>query len=160
MPAASWAVPFVHWRNAIGRFSAPISAGSHAFRVLKSGGARGLRFSKVVSYGNALDLNEADFLDYFAEDPDTEIIAAYKKAMAAGLYDEVLTYTGKKARAYAATNEKEYFAEGTEASTAYLEAIHPDTKPGRKEQIRQELLEYCAHDTLAMVLLAEYFSQH
>jgi hypothetical protein len=51
-------------------------------------------------------------------------------------------------------------AEGTEASTAYLEAIHPDTKPGRKEQIRQELLEYCAHDTLAMVLLAEYFSQH
>jgi acyl-CoA synthetase (NDP forming) len=48
----------------------------HAFGC-SSGGARGLRFSKVVSYGNALDLNEADFLDYFAEDPDTDIIAAY-----------------------------------------------------------------------------------
>ena len=59
-------------------------SGSHAFRVLKSGGARGLRFSKVVSYGNALDLNEADFLDYFAEDPDTEIIAAYIEGVKEG----------------------------------------------------------------------------
>jgi acyl-CoA synthetase (NDP forming) len=52
-------------------------SGSHAFRVVGRGGSRGLRFSKVVSYGNALDLNEANFLDYFAEDPETEIIAAY-----------------------------------------------------------------------------------
>ncbi len=59
-------------------------SGSHAFRVLKRGGARGLRFSKVVSYGNALDLNEADFLDYFAEDPDTEIIAAYIEGVKEG----------------------------------------------------------------------------
>ncbi len=59
-------------------------SGSHAFRVLKSGGARGLRFSKVVSYGNALDLNEADFLDFFAEDPDTDIIAAYIEGVKEG----------------------------------------------------------------------------
>jgi acyl-CoA synthetase (NDP forming) len=59
-------------------------SGSHAFRVLKRGGARGLRFSKVVSYGNALDLNEADFLDYFAEDPDTDIIAAYIEGVKEG----------------------------------------------------------------------------
>jgi acyl-CoA synthetase (NDP forming) len=52
-------------------------SGSHAFRVIGRGGPRGLRFSKVVSYGNALDLNEASFLDYFAEDPETDIIAAY-----------------------------------------------------------------------------------
>jgi len=36
------------------------------------GAAQGLRFSEVVSYGNALDLNEAHFLDYFAEDPEPE----------------------------------------------------------------------------------------
>ena len=46
---------------------------------------------------------------------DPRIKRAYDRAMAAGLYDEVLLYTGKKARAYAATNHKEYFAEGTEA---------------------------------------------
>src|SRR5450759_2720123 len=34
-------------------------------------------FSKIVSSGNELDLNCADFLEYFAEDPETEIIVAY-----------------------------------------------------------------------------------
>jgi hypothetical protein len=40
---------------------------------------------------------------------------AYDRAMKAKLYDEVLLYNGKKVRAYAATNHKEYFAEGVEA---------------------------------------------
>ena len=52
-------------------------SGSHAFRVVGRGKERGLRFSKVVSYGNALDLDEADFLDHFADDPDTRVIGAY-----------------------------------------------------------------------------------
>lgn len=38
---------------------------------------KNLRFSKVVSYGNAADLDGADFLDYLADDPDTSIIAFY-----------------------------------------------------------------------------------
>jgi dipeptidyl-peptidase-4 len=46
---------------------------------------------------------------------DPRIIAAYKQAMDKGLYDKVLTYTGREVEAYAATNEKEYFAEATEA---------------------------------------------
>ena len=35
--------------------------------------------------------------------------------MESGLYDEVLDYTGREVRHYAATNHKEYFAESTEA---------------------------------------------
>lgn len=46
---------------------------------------------------------------------DPRIIKAYKKAMAAGIYDKVLLYNGKRVRHYAATDYKEYFAEGTEA---------------------------------------------
>lgn len=46
---------------------------------------------------------------------EPRIKAAYEKAMKAGLYREVLDYQGRKVRHYAATNEKEYFAEGTEA---------------------------------------------
>ncbi|MCX7982456.1 MAG: CoA-binding protein [Syntrophales bacterium] len=38
---------------------------------------KGLRFSKMVSYGNAADLDGADFLDYLASDPDTHLIALY-----------------------------------------------------------------------------------
>ena len=52
-------------------------SGSHAFRVIMRGKDRGLRFSKVISYGNAMDINEADLLEHFAEDRDTEVIAAY-----------------------------------------------------------------------------------
>jgi len=38
---------------------------------------KNLRFSKVVSYGNAVDLDAPDFLEYLADDPNTRIIALY-----------------------------------------------------------------------------------
>jgi len=38
---------------------------------------RGLRFSKVVSFGNAVDVDECDLLEYLAHDPQTKVIAAY-----------------------------------------------------------------------------------
>ncbi len=37
----------------------------------------GFYVSKVISYGNACDLNEADFLEYMEADPATEIIGMY-----------------------------------------------------------------------------------
>lgn len=39
--------------------------------------AKNLRFSKVVSYGNAVDLDAPDFLEYLADDPETNMIALY-----------------------------------------------------------------------------------
>ncbi len=53
--------------------------------------------------------------DQFLAFDDQRIIDAYDKAMTEGLYEKVLLYTGKKVRHYAATNHKEYFAEGTES---------------------------------------------
>jgi hypothetical protein len=38
----------------------------------------------VVSYGNACDINECDLLDYFADDPETEVIAAYIEGVTDG----------------------------------------------------------------------------
>ncbi len=53
--------------------------------VLKfMGDDRGIRFSKVISYGNAADINEADLLEYFAGDPDTRVIAAYIEGTRSG----------------------------------------------------------------------------
>ncbi len=51
---------------------------------------------------------------------DKDIVAAYKSAMASGVYDRVERWHGTGIpdtfeRAYAMTNEREYFAEGTEA---------------------------------------------
>jgi len=52
-------------------------SGGHAQNLPYFGGPRGLRFSKVVSYGNALDVDEGELLEYLSQDPETGIIAAY-----------------------------------------------------------------------------------
>jgi acyl-CoA synthetase (NDP forming) len=52
-------------------------SGGHAQELPADGGPRGLRFSKVVSYGNALDVDESELLGYLDQDSETEIIAAY-----------------------------------------------------------------------------------
>lgn len=52
------------------------SGGNVAYMV-RHAVARGLRFSKIVSYGNASDIDESDLLDYFAADAETKVIAAY-----------------------------------------------------------------------------------
>jgi acyl-CoA synthetase (NDP forming) len=52
-------------------------SGANINDVVEPGVHRGLHFSKVVSYGNACDLNECDFLEYLAGDPETEVIAMY-----------------------------------------------------------------------------------
>ena len=50
--------------------------------------------------------------------------------------------------------------EGTEASSAYRDAIDPDTEPERREQLRRDLLAYCRHDTEAMVALVNFFENN
>lgn len=52
-------------------------SGGNVTCTVRHAAARGLRFSKIVSYGNAADINECDLLDYFAADPETKVIAAY-----------------------------------------------------------------------------------
>jgi acyl-CoA synthetase (NDP forming) len=42
-----------------------------------SGWRHGIHFSKVISYGNSVDVGDAELLDYLADDPETSIIAAY-----------------------------------------------------------------------------------
>jgi predicted RecB family nuclease len=49
--------------------------------------------------------------------------------------------------------------DGEAAQAAYLEAIHEDTPPERRESLREALLAYCRLDTLALVKLTEYFSR-
>ena len=52
-------------------------SGRYAQEFAKWGARRGLRFSKVISYGNAIDLNESDFIDYLVHDSETGVIGAY-----------------------------------------------------------------------------------
>ena len=44
-----------------------------------------------------------------------EVVAAHKRAVESKAYDKVLVWNGRRSRAYAISNHKEYFAETTEA---------------------------------------------
>lgn len=52
-------------------------SGAGAVRLVNLANERGIRFSKVISYGNGCDLDGTDFLDYLADDEETEVIACY-----------------------------------------------------------------------------------
>jgi acyl-CoA synthetase (NDP forming) len=52
-------------------------SGGHAVEFSRQARGAGIRFSKVVSYGNACDVNESDLLEYLARDDKTRIITMY-----------------------------------------------------------------------------------
>jgi len=52
-------------------------SGASASRVVAQGTERGIYFSKVVSYGNAIDLDGTDFIEYLSSDPETKVVTSY-----------------------------------------------------------------------------------
>ena len=70
----AWGRDFPWEHGSVGIIS---QSGGNAGEMISVGAVRGLRYSKVISYGNALDLNEADLVEYLADDPETEIIGGY-----------------------------------------------------------------------------------
>ncbi len=52
--------------------------------IIDTMNSKGLFCSKAISYGNALDLNEADYLEYFGQDDETKIILMYIEGVRAG----------------------------------------------------------------------------
>ena len=60
-----------------GRVAMLSQSGMNASEALSHGPRRGIEFSNVASFGNASDLNEADYLQFLANDPDSDIVLAY-----------------------------------------------------------------------------------
>ncbi len=52
-------------------------SGSFAQYFIQSEKPRNIRISKMISYGNAVDIDCPEILDYYANDPDTHVIALY-----------------------------------------------------------------------------------
>lgn len=74
---------------------------------------------------------------------DPRILEAYQKAMDAGIYKKSLLYNGDNVKHYGATDQKEYFAESTEA---YL--YHNDFYPFTAAELNE-------HDPRAYDLMVE-----
>lgn len=67
-----------------GTVGAIIQSGGLAGEIVRLAALRGVRFSKVVSYGNAADLGETDFLEYLLWDNKTKIILMYLEGIKDG----------------------------------------------------------------------------
>jgi acyl-CoA synthetase (NDP forming) len=59
-------------------------SGGNCIYCIREATSRGVYFSKVISYGNAVDINETDLLEYLAGDTETEIVAAYVEGVKDG----------------------------------------------------------------------------
>ena len=71
----------ISFSGGLPRESGPVGlasqSGQAVHEIVDLAAQRGLRFSKAISYGNALDFNECDYLEYFGQDPETKVIMMY-----------------------------------------------------------------------------------
>lgn len=67
-------------------------------RLIHLATGRGLRFSKAISYGNAVDLSGTDFLEYLMSDPETKVILLYVEGLKNGrrFFRIIREYTAMK----------------------------------------------------------------
>ena len=73
-------------------------SGAVGAAVLMMAGERRIGFSHFVSFGNRVDIDESELLDYFLEDENTEIAALYLESVMNGrkFLDSVSRFTAKK----------------------------------------------------------------
>lgn len=76
--------PGAYYSKKSGNVAFLSQSGGCADRLCLEAKGWGIHFSKVVSYGNACDLNETDFLEYLAEDSQTRIIGLYLEGVKNG----------------------------------------------------------------------------
>jgi acyl-CoA synthetase (NDP forming) len=60
-----------------GSLGALCQSGGNSVHLVRAAAQRGINLSKVIGYGNAADLNEADLMEYFAQDPESKAVIAY-----------------------------------------------------------------------------------
>jgi len=60
-----------------GRVAVISQSGGLAADIIKVGDARGMRFSKLVTVGNAVDVTHGELLDWLVDDPGTDVVGLY-----------------------------------------------------------------------------------
>jgi len=72
-------------------------SGGGAGEFVRYAALRGVRFSKIISYGNASDIDETELLNYFTSDSETKVIASYIEGVKdGGKFVEALALATKK----------------------------------------------------------------
>lgn len=73
------------WPKESGSVGFMSQSGQVVGEIVNFAALRGVRFSKAISYGNAIDFNECDYLDYFAGDQETKVILMYIEGVRDGM---------------------------------------------------------------------------
>lgn len=102
-------------------------SGGNSGYIVRSVAARGLRFSKAVSYGNACDINECDLLEYMADDAETKAVVAYIEGTTDGrrLLDSLAGATSTKPVVVLKGGCTEGGGRATASHTAALAGVDP-----------------------------------
>lgn len=97
-------------------------SGQLAGMFVNLGASEGLRFSKVVSYGNASDLQVHDFINYMTEDEKTKVIGMYIEGFKNGraFFEAVKNTTRKKPLVIFKGGQTEGGARATQSHTASI----------------------------------------
>jgi len=84
--------------SAVGPVAFVSQSGQLAGHFIEAGKGRGISFSKVISFGNASDMQCHEFLEYLANDDKTEIIGSYIEGLKDGraYFDIAKKLTAKK----------------------------------------------------------------
>jgi acyl-CoA synthetase (NDP forming) len=116
----------VSWMGAFPKTPGPVGfvsqSGQLASQLIMEGGLEGIRYSKVVSFGNASDLQCHDFLNYLAADDKTRIIGAYIEGLKDGwaLFDSARNITRNKPMVVWKGGQTEGGARATQSHTASI----------------------------------------
>jgi acetyltransferase len=76
-PGKLWALPGWYDRVQPGALAVVLQSGQMASSIATPLADRGIGFSYIVTSGNEADLEAADFVDYFLDDPETRVIGLY-----------------------------------------------------------------------------------
>ncbi|MBW2622732.1 MAG: CoA-binding protein [Deltaproteobacteria bacterium] len=111
-------------------------SGGGALNFCHEAQSAGLRLSKVISFGNASDLNAADLIRYLADDPETEYLAAYIEGVSDGrkFLDSLKYFTQKKPAVIWKAGLTPLGSRATKSHTASM---------GGEEKIWKAVLEQC-----------------
>ncbi|MBW2092249.1 MAG: CoA-binding protein, partial [Deltaproteobacteria bacterium] len=119
----AWSDDFPTQPGPVGLFS---QSGQLASYIIFQSAPLGLRFSKVASYGNAIDLKAHEFLNYLAQDEKTKYIGSYIEGLNDGrlFFNAAKKITRKRPLVVWKGGQTEGGSRATQSHTAAIAGSH------------------------------------
>lgn len=132
-------------------------SGTFAELFASTGKTRNIKLSKAISYGNAIDLDCPDFLEYLAQDPETKVIALYMEGTKDG--KRLKSELGKAARRKPIVALKGGVTEhGSRAASSHTGALAGSPESWSSLFMQTGVVQVDSYDELVDTVLALTYS--